>query len=139
MSRLPMAWLAGVRVKSINAAVCETTVPFKYLTKNPFRSTYFACLAMAAELSTGVFAFIGMRAAPKPVSMLVVSMEAEYMKKATGITRFVCEDGEAISACVTRTCETGEAEVFKAKSTGYNAANEVVAVMHFTWSVKRKS
>ncbi len=133
-----MAWLAGVRVKSLSATTCETTVPFKYLTKNPFRSTYFACLAMASELSTGVFAFIGLREAPEPVSMLIVSMEAEYKKKAAGLTRFVCEDGAAISACLQRTCETGEAEVFKAKSTGYNAANEEVAVMHFTWSIKRK-
>ena len=71
------------------------TVPYKWFSQNPFRSTYFACLAMAAEMSTGVIGDGCICIKENlPVSMLVVKVEAEYFKKATGRTNFVCEDGE---------------------------------------------
>lgn len=46
-----------------------------------FRSTYFACLAMAAEMSTGALAMAHLYHSDPPVSMLVVKLESEYFKK----------------------------------------------------------
>ena len=54
--KLPAAFFSGVRVKELTEEECVTSVPFKWLTQNPFRSIYFASLAMAAEMSTGVIA-----------------------------------------------------------------------------------
>src|SRR3982750_1079355 len=81
--KLPSAFLAGVRIKDINEHACSVTVPYKWLSQNPFRSTYFACLAMAAEMSTGALAMAHLYKRKPAVSMLVVKMEAEYFKKAT--------------------------------------------------------
>ena len=51
--KLPAAFFSGVRIKEIDEERCVVTVPYKWLTQNPFRSTYFASLGMAAEMSTG--------------------------------------------------------------------------------------
>ena len=54
LKELPMGFLAGMKVRELTEEKGVVTIPYKYLTKNPFKSMYFACLAMAAELSTGI-------------------------------------------------------------------------------------
>jgi Domain of unknown function (DUF4442) len=138
-SKLPSAYFAGVKVKSIDEHNTEVTVPYKWFSKNPFRSTYFACLAMAAEMSTGLLAMMNTYERNPPVSMLVVGLEAVYYKKATGITTFVCEDGNAILSIIEEAISTGEAKSIKAKSTGRNNNGELIAEFYITWSFKVKS
>ncbi|MBP8765937.1 MAG: thioesterase, partial [Ferruginibacter sp.] len=53
---LPSAFFSGVRVQYVDGDKSVVTVPYKWFSRNPFRSTYFACLSMAAEMSTGVLA-----------------------------------------------------------------------------------
>ena len=48
LANLPSAFFSGVRVQSISDTTAVVTVPYKWFSKNPFKSTYFACLAMAA-------------------------------------------------------------------------------------------
>ena len=71
--------------------------------------------------------------------MLVVKVESEYFKKATGYTYFVCEDGNLFFDAVEQTMATGEAKMVKAKSVGKNKEGEVVAEFYITWSFKAKS
>jgi hypothetical protein len=137
--KLPSAFFAGVRLRDINSQQSVVTVPYKWFSQNPFRSTYFACLAMAAEMSTGVLGLMQLHKRKPAVSMLVVKLEAEYFKKAVDRTRFVCDDGELIQKAVDETIATGEARMVKAKSTGKNREGEVVAVFYITWSFKAKS
>ena len=139
MSRLPMAWLAGLRVKRFDPEVSEVHMRYKYLTKNPFRSIYFAALAMAAELSTGIFAFRYAQLEKPLVSMLVTGMEAAYHKKAVGKIRFVCEDGGKVREQIEATRKTGEGVTLKMKSSGYDSSNNLVAEFWFTWSFKVKA
>ena len=54
--KLPAAFFSGVKIKECTQEKCITSVPYKWLTQNPFRSTYLASLAMAAEMSTGTLA-----------------------------------------------------------------------------------
>lgn len=70
--------------------------------------------------------------------MLVVGLEAEYFKKATGKTSFVCNDGEAIQNAIAATIRTGEGVTVKATSIGTNAQGEEVARFFITWSFKAK-
>ena len=56
LTRLPSAFFAGLKISDLEADTCTVTVRYKWFTRNPFRSIYFACLAMAAEMSTGVLA-----------------------------------------------------------------------------------
>lgn len=138
--KLPIAWLAGVRLKKLEEEECTTVVPFKWLSQNPFRSTYFACQAMAAEMSTGLLALMYVRAAsPKRVSMLVTGMEASFMKKATGMTWFTSRDGAAIRAAITRTAATGEPEILTVNSIGKTRDGIVIASFAITWSFKAKA
>ena len=136
--KLPAAFFSGVRIKSITSESCEVTVPYKWFSHNPFRSTYFACLAMAAEMSTGVLCLQQIVERMPAVSMLVVSLEANYFKKAVDLTTFTCEDGKLIEALVDEAIATGEARSIKAKSVGRNKAGEIVAEFFITWSFKAK-
>ncbi len=137
-SKLPSAYFSGVRVKSINENKCEVIVPYKWFSTNPFRSTYFACLAMAAEMSTGTLGLMHVYKRSPAVSMLVIKLEANYFKKATGLTTFICNDGLAISDTIEAAVATGEGQTIIAKSAGINNAGEIVAEFFITWSFKAK-
>lgn len=139
LSKLPSAFFAGVRVQEADESRCVVTVPYKWFSQNPFRSTYFACLSMAAEMSTGVLAMAHLYKRKPPVSMLVVKVEAEYFKKATGRTTFICEDGALLKTAIEESIATGEARTVKAKSAGRNKEGEIVAEFYITWSFKAKS
>ena len=138
-TKLPAAYFAGVRVRELDEKRCRVTVPYKWLSQNPFRSTYFACLSMAAEMSTGALAMASLYKIDPPVSMLVVKVDSEYFKKATGRTWFVCEDGELFKKAIEETTATGEARIVKARSVGKNKEGEMVAEFYITWSFKVKS
>ncbi len=137
-SRLPSAFFSGLKVKEIDETRCIVSVPYKWFTKNPFRSTYFACLAMAAEMSTGVQVMMHVYKSIPPVSMLVVRMEANYFKKAVGVTNFVSEDGILIKKTIDNAIQTGEAQKIVARSIGTNETGELIAEFFITWSFKAK-
>ncbi|MBX2925986.1 MAG: DUF4442 domain-containing protein [Chitinophagaceae bacterium] len=136
LTRLPSAYFAGVRIKSITTDKCVVTVPYKWFSTNPFRSTYFACLAMAAEMSTGALAMAHIYKRKPGISMLITEMNAEYYKKATGITTFVCRDGVALRDAVEAAVATDGTNVITVKSSGTNDAGELIAEFSFTWSLK---
>ena len=139
LSKLPSAYFAGVRIREVDEKKCIVTVPYKWFTKNPFRSTYFACLGMAAEMSTGALCMIHLFKRKPAVSMLVVKVEGNYFKKATGIVSFICEDGELIEKMIEESISTSEARTVKTKSIGTNKEGELVAEFYITWSFKGKS
>lgn len=71
--------------------------------------------------------------------MLVVKMESVYHSRAKGITRFICEDGEAIESAIQHAITSGEAQQITAKSTGTNEEGILVAEMFVTWSFKSRN
>ena len=138
LTKLPAAFFSGVRVKTIEAKYCEISVPFFWFSKNPFRSTYFACLAMAAEMSSGLLAMLHVYKSNPSVSMLVLTVSGSFYKKATGKTTFKCEDGNAIEAAVEKAKETGEGITVESLSKGYNENGEVIAEFKVLWTFKAK-
>ncbi len=138
-SKLPSAFFSGVRIKDIDEDKCIVTVPYKWFSQNPFKSTYFACLAMAAEMTTGLPGLMHIYKRKPAVSMLVVKLEANYFKKAVDITTFTCTDGQAIKDSIENAIATGQAQTITAKSKGVNDAGETVAEFFLTWSFKVKS
>ena len=137
-AKLPAAFFSGVRIKELDEKHCVTSVPFKWLTQNPFKSTYFASLSMAAEMSTGILGLMHINKRQPGVSMLVVKMESNFYKKAVDKTFFTCEDGEKILQAIEESIVTGEGKTVTAKSVGKNLAGEVVAEFFVTWSFKGK-
>jgi hypothetical protein len=136
--RLPSAFFSGVRVIEISEKKSVISVPYKWFSQNPFRSTYFACLAMAAEMSSGLLAMCYIYKRNPGVSMLVVKMEAQYFKKAVGYTFFKCHEGTAIKEAVERAILSGEGQMITVTATGINENSEKVAEFLFTWSFKVK-
>jgi hypothetical protein len=139
LTRLPSAFFAGLRVTHLDADTCTVTVPYKWFTRNPFRSTYFACLAMAAEMSTGALVMAQLYKREPSVSMLVVHLEANYFKKATGRTHFQCTDGPLIREAIEKAIATGEGQTIRARSAGANPSGDPIAEFFITWSFKVRS
>lgn len=71
--------------------------------------------------------------------MLIVKSDAVYLKKATGITTFTCEDGLMIQQVVKEAMASGKSTSIAARSVGINEAGETVAEFTFTWSFKAKA
>jgi hypothetical protein len=138
LTKLPAAFIAGIRIEECNEELCSVSVPFKWLTQNPFRSTYFACLSMAAEMSTGALAMANVYQRKPSVSMLITSVDSKYHKKAIGKTIFMCKEGVAIKQTIDTAYSTSSPQTIKVKSEGYNQQNELVAEFWFTWSFKVK-
>jgi hypothetical protein len=138
LTRLPAAFLAGIRLELITPERAVVKLRYQFLTKNPFRSTYFACLGMAAEMSTGLLAMAHLYKRKPPISMLVVRIESQFFKKATGITRFTCEQGQALAAAIQKAVETGQSVELLVTSSGFNEQGIEVARFLITWSFKRK-
>lgn len=139
LSKLPSAFFSGVRITEVSEASCSVKVPYKWFSQNPFKSTYFACLSMAAEMSTGVLALAHIYKRQPSVSMLVLKVEGSFIKKAVDKTIFTCEDGHLIKKMIEEAISTNEGRTVVAKSTGKNPAGEIVAEFTVTWSFKVKS
>ena len=108
LTNLPMGLLAGLKITGLDKSRASVSVPFKYLNKNPFRSMYFAVMSMAAELSSGILALAALHDRDIPVSMLVLNMEASFIKKARTKVVFTCPDGDKIENAILKCIQTGE-------------------------------
>ena len=139
LTKLPLALVAGLKVRELDRERCVVTVPYGWRTTNPFRSTYFAALSMAAEMSTGAAGLMATELAPQPVALLIVNLEASFGKKATALTAFTCEDGAKAFAAVAETLRTGEAATARLESVGRMPDGTEVARFVFTWSFKKRS
>lgn len=137
-TKLPAAFFVGLKLKQINAQSCSILVKHSWFSKNPFKSVYFAAEAMAAEMSTGLLAFGHIYQRTPKVSMLVVKMEASYLKKGTGKLYFTTNDGDAVEAAINKAIATGEGQTLICRSVGTNENGETVAIFDFTWSFKSK-
>ncbi len=136
---LPMAFLAGLKVSTFDDKHAVVTLPYRYLTKNPFRSVYFACQAMAAELTTAIICLQALQKFEADISMLVVELEANFTKKAVGTITFSCRNhhnlDEIFSNCITE--KTSQSLSFK--SIGMDQDGETVAEFTITWSFKPRN
>jgi len=138
LKNLPAAYFSGVRVLAANEQNCRVSLPFKWFTKNPFRSTYFACLSMAAEMSTGVLAMAHVHKRKPAVSMIIVEVESKYFKKATGVTTFVCTEGLVLKQTIEQAIDSNQPQTATIKASGYNEAGELIAEFWFKWSFRLK-
>ena len=71
--------------------------------------------------------------------MLVLSMKAEFHKKAVGKIRFECNDGNLIKSAVAAAIETQTGQTCITHSLGYDEAGVCVAEFYITWTFKQKS
>ena len=139
LQRLPSALFAGLRVKTLDEQHAVVTVKYTWFNQNPFKSMYFAVQSMAAEMSTGLLASGQVYKRNPPVSMLVIGLEAKFVKKVVDTVSFTCIDGAAIDEAIESSIATGEGKTIKCHSIGTNFAGEVVSEFWITWSFKAKT
>lgn len=139
LKNLPMAFFAGIRVKELTDLKAIVTIKYGWLTQNPFRSMYFACQAMAAEMSTGVLVMSGINDSKTAISMLIVQNKATFYKKAIGKITFICADAKIIKDAIITATKNLEGIVFDTSSIGKDEKGDTVAEFVFTWSLKMKS
>ena len=133
---IPSAYFSGVRLIALTNNECWVTIRKKWFNRNPFKSIYFASLAMAAEMSTGVLVMAhSFRRSPK-ISMLVTDVDATYMKKSVGKILFKCGDGVHVVDAINRATKYGKTVKLQIHAFGYNKAEEMVASFTITWSLK---
>ena len=136
---LPLAFFARLRVDKMDFEKASISIPYNFINKNPFRSVYFAALSMAAELSTGILAMAHVEKNPFPVSMLVIAVKAEFVKKARSRITFTCLQGELLEKTIAQSIATNEGQTIEVFTDGIDTEGEVVARFWFTWTFKPKN
>ena len=137
-AKLPLAACAGLRLVDLDTASCTVSLPGGWRTQNPFRSTYFAAQAMAAEMSTGAPAGVLVGGAAAVVAMLVREVRGVFTKRAVGTTFFKFDGVAEMSAVIEKAAASGESEVYVARSAGRQADGSLVSEFDITWSFKRR-
>ena len=137
-ARLPLAAFAGLRVLRLDKTGADVHLPAGWKTQNPFRSTYFAAQAMAAEMSTGAPALLFIEESGHKISSLVTGLRATFTKKATRAATFTFDQGEAMQTAIAQAAATGEGVPFTARSTGRMPDGVVIAQFEIDWSFKKK-
>lgn len=138
LTKLPSAYLCGVRLKNISTTESTTSVKFKWINQNPFGSMFWAVQGMAAELATGSLVMQKIQESGKNISMLVASNNATFSKKAKGRITFVCQDGAVLDVIIAKTIDSGEGQVILLKAIGTNEEGVIVSSFNFEWTLKLK-
>ena len=136
--QLPLAGFAGLSLRSLDEGGCTVILPGGWRTQNPFRSTYFAAQAMAAEMSTGAPALVLVQGHEAKISLLVTEVRARYTKKIGGESQFTFREVGEMADVIERAAKTGEAATYLARSVGRNETGDVASEFEIQWSFKRR-
>jgi len=137
--RLPIACISGLKVNKVTAERALISITHRYLNKTPFASMYFACQAMAAEMSTVLLALGYVDSQSEKISMLVLDFNCSFNKKALGEIQFICEDGILVKEAIQKAADSNEAVVCVMTSGAYDEQGDCVSSFNVTWTFKRKS
>lgn len=137
IQKLPLAFIAGVRLQLFNNELCSTSIKFRWINKNPFSSLYFAALQMAAELSTGLLLFQYLNK-KQSFSMLLVSVKSTFTKKAVGKISFTCNQGQEVEKFVNSIMRSESGKTILLSVLAKNETSEEVAHFEFEWACKKR-
>lgn len=137
--KIPIAWIAGLRLKSFSNQKCEISVKLSRFSQNPFRSMFWAVQGMAAELTTGFMCMKQVQDSGHKISMLVLEQNGKFTKKAVGKITFVCDEGNEIQQVIQRAIESREGQTLKLYSKGFDESGDQVSEFWFLWTFKVKS
>lgn len=137
LTKLPIAWIAGLRLHTIDDQICTCSVPFGWLSQNPFRSIFWAVQGMAAEMTTGLPILLMIQSSKTPISMLVVEQRGRFLKKGTTKLTFTCDQIPEIKSALDNVIK-GEPQTLTLTSRGHDEAGVLVSEFDFVWSMKKK-
>jgi len=136
--KLPSAYFSGVRAKFLDDEKCIVSVKHRWINQNPFKSMFWAIQGMAAELATGALVMKKIKESKKKISMLVVTNNATFSKKATGRITFTCSEGKQLDESIKKAIETNEGQTIWLNAKGVNSDGVEVSNFNFEWTLKVK-
>ncbi len=136
--KLPSIFFWGAKVKSITSERCEIYVPYRWSSKNPFKSIYFAAQCGVGEISTG-FMLDAMLRGRGSWSMLVIDFNAKFTKKAISGVTYTCEDGAKIATAINDAERTGKPQIIVMETIGTMSDGVIVGKLELTWSIKKRT
>jgi hypothetical protein len=134
-TKLPLAALAGLKIISIDETQARLLTKCWWLTQNPFKSTFWAVMGMAAEMSSGLL--VMMYNGPKS-SMYVTACKAVFIKRATGKTFYTCNEGDMIRCAIEAFRSSQLPGAIDCTTIVTNEAGDKIAEFVFTWSIKTR-
>lgn len=137
--KLPLAACAGLSLERLDGERCVVRLPGGWRTQNPFRSTYFAAQAMAAEMSTGAPAMVLTRTAPASVAMLVRGIKGDFERRIQGVSRYTFGEVAEMQAVVARAAATDEPQTYTARSVVTGPDGQACSQFEVLWSFKRRA
>jgi len=138
MKILPMGSIAGLKITELDDEQCKVTVPYKYINKNPFNTTYWAVLGMAAEMASGALVQMYSHKSDPSIAMFVTGCEGKFIKRAVGVTTFICNDGKLIGDAIQRAIDTKEPQTIQSISKGFDKNGALLVDFRFEWSIKAR-
>jgi acyl-coenzyme A thioesterase PaaI-like protein len=134
-----IAWLRPV-VEALDAERCVLRLPLTRRSKNHVGSMYVGALCTGAETCMAILLFQRIFDQKLPVVMVARTLDAEFLRRATGDVRFTCEGGATIEALMRRVMEGGEREEAEVTVLAHvrEAGPEPVARFRTVVSAKRK-
>ncbi|NJL75737.1 MAG: DUF4442 domain-containing protein [Saprospiraceae bacterium] len=136
-TKLPGAMFFGIRVKILTPANAAVTLPYRWSTKNPFRSIYFAAQCAAGELATGILVMLALQGRAS-ASILVSQVRAEFTKKANSLITFTCHQGQEVIETVEKVIAMDDAQTITMMAVGNNDKGEEVSKIYITWTIKKR-
>ena len=133
-----MGFLSGMRVIRLDDEACEVHMRYRWLVKNPFNSTFWAVMGMAAEMTTGALILSYTQDQTPNVSFILIDMDAKFLKKAKGNVRYVCEHSAQVKKAVQEAMQDGDKHPITLPTQAYNEAGDLIAEMKFSWVLQKR-
>lgn len=131
--KIPLGWISGMKIKSLDPHQAITTINFNWLNQNPFKSMYFGSQSMAAELATGSIVLMAVKDSSPTVKAIIVGNDAEFVKKAKERVFFSCNEGTEVFAAIKECQQTNHPVKLKLRVEGKTKNGTLVSAFHFNW------
>ncbi len=129
----------GVRIEFLDDQVCTTRLRYSWFNRNPFGSTYFVAQSAAAEMATGLPAYLTIRQRKARLAMLVTDMDMSFLKQAKGVTYFRCDEIQKIVSAIRKAEITDDPVSCKVAVQGLDAeTGDPVSAFTVIWRFRRR-
>ena len=133
---LPLAYISGIRVQSIEDNKCVVRVKHRWINQNPFKSLYWAVQGMAAEMPGGLILQNKIKKSGHSIAMLLIGSTSKFTKKATGKILFIYDQGKDLDELVNDALNTKLPQKISINTKGIDEKGDVVSEFSFEWSIK---
>jgi hypothetical protein len=135
---LPLGWLAGVKVLSMDANRCTVQLQTAWRNRNPFGSMYFGSLQLGAEVSMGFPVLAMINECPKNVSVLILQSRSAFHKRGKGKVNFVCDNLQKFRESLENQEVLSAGGTVELYSKAYNKDGTLVSETWITWGIRER-